>query len=95
MELEFGPGERSGLGEYRTYGLVAYLTGFLLWWAAWAIGVVLCAAVVRAAIEIGTLLAARLRPGRVVDVRQWLERLGMAAMYLGLPAWLLLRILGS
>ena len=31
-------------GEFYTFGLQAYLTTFLLWWAAWAIGVVLCAA---------------------------------------------------
>jgi len=85
----------SGLGEYYAFGLGAYLKGFALWWAAWAIGVVLCAAVLRAAIEVGTLLAVQVRPGRVVNVRRWLERLGMGAVYLGLPAWLLLRMLGS
>ena len=82
----------SGLGEYYTFGLGAYLTGFALWWAAWAIGVVLCAAALRAAIEAGTLVAVLLRPAQAIDIRRWLERLGLAALYLGLPAWLLLRI---
>jgi apolipoprotein N-acyltransferase len=83
----------SAFGEYYTFGLAAYLTTFALWWAAWAIGFVLCAAVLRAAIEAGTLMAALLRPGQAVEARRWLERLGLATLYLGLPAWLLLRVL--
>ena len=66
-----------------------------LWWAAWAIGVVLCAAALRAAIEAGTLAAVLVRPGQALAVRRWLERLGLAALYLGLPAWLLLRVLAD
>jgi apolipoprotein N-acyltransferase len=85
----------SSLGEYYTFGLGAYLKGFALWWAAWAIGVVLCAAVLRTAIEASTLLVAQVQPARAVDVRRWLERLGTAVIYLGLPAWLLLRMLGT
>ena len=85
----------SAFGEYYTFGLKAYLTTFALWWAAWAIGVVLCAAALRAAIEAGTLVAVLLRPGQAIDTRRWLERLGLAAFYLGLPAWLLLRVFGS
>src|SRR5262249_45453138 len=45
-------------GEYLTFGLRAYLTTFALWWAAWAIAVVLCAAAVRAVIEAGTFAGA-------------------------------------
>jgi apolipoprotein N-acyltransferase len=85
----------SAFGEYYTFGLTAYLTSFALWWAAWAIGVLLCAAALRAAIEAGTLLAVLLRPGQAVGARRWLERLGLAALYLGLPAWLLLRAIAS
>lgn len=84
----------SGLGEYYTFGLKAYLTTFALWWAAWAIGVVLSAAALRAAIEAGTLLTAALRPGQTADVRHWLERFSLVALYIGLPAWLLVRALG-
>ena len=82
----------SSFGEYYTFGLTAYLTTFALWWATWAIGVVLCAAALRAAIEAGTLAAVLLRPGQAIGVRRWLERLGLAALYIGLPAWLLLRV---
>jgi apolipoprotein N-acyltransferase len=73
-------------------GLVAYLKGFSLWWAAWAIGVALCAAVLRTAVEIGTVVVVILRRERVVDVRRWLENLGIAGLYLGVPAWLVFRI---
>ena len=82
-------------GEYLTFGLKAYLTTFALWWAAWAIGVVLCAAAVRAVIEAGTVAGVVLAPARATQARQTLERLGLPALYLGLPLWMALRILGS
>jgi apolipoprotein N-acyltransferase len=85
----------SSFGEYEAFGLAAYLKGFALWWAAWLIGVVLTASALRAAIEAGTLATVLLRPTRAVDARRWFERLGLAALYLGMPAWLLMRIIGS
>jgi apolipoprotein N-acyltransferase len=83
----------STFGEYYTFGLSAYLTTFALWWAAWVMGVVLCAAAVRAVIEAGTLAAVRVRPQRSITTRRVLERLGLAALYVGMPAWLLFRVL--
>jgi len=80
-------------GELQAYGALLFLKGFALWWAAWAIGVLLCAALLRAAIEAGTLAALLLRPQQAGALRGWLERLGLALLYLGLPAWLLLRLL--
>ncbi|MNT87281.1 hypothetical protein D3C72_2276780 [compost metagenome] len=56
---------------------------------------VLCASLLRAAIEAGTLLAALLRPLDTVAVRRRLEHAGHAALYVGLPAWLLLNIYGA
>ncbi|MED5618165.1 apolipoprotein N-acyltransferase [Ideonella sp. BN130291] len=85
----------STFGEAYSFGLGAWLATFALWWAAWAIGVVLCAAALRAAIEAGTVMAVLLRPGQAASLRRWLERLGLAALYLGLPAWLLLRAAAS
>jgi len=82
-------------GEYATFGLRAYVTTFALWWAAWAIAVVLCAAAVRALIEAGTLAGVVVAPARAIAARRELERLGLAALYLGLPAWLLWRIVGA
>jgi apolipoprotein N-acyltransferase len=85
----------SSFGEYFSFGLVAYLGAFALWWAAWAIGVVLCAAALRTVIEAGTVLGALLQPARSAASRVWLERLGLAALYLGLPVWLAWRALAS
>jgi apolipoprotein N-acyltransferase len=85
----------STLGEAYAFGLGAYLKGFALWWAAWAIGVTLCAAVLRAAIEAGTLAAVALRPESAAAVRRALETVGRVALYLGLPGWLLLRMLAG
>ncbi|MBT9500130.1 MAG: apolipoprotein N-acyltransferase [Burkholderiaceae bacterium] len=82
----------SSLGEYYSLGLLPFLKSFTLWWAAWAIGVVLCAAVLRTAIETGTLVALLLGPARATEIRRWLERLGLVTLYLGLPGWLLLRL---
>jgi apolipoprotein N-acyltransferase len=82
----------SAFGEYHTFGPLAYLQGFALWWAAWAMGVVLCAALLRVIIEAGTIVGVLLRPAASLQIRRWLERLGLAALYLGLPAWLLLRM---
>lgn len=79
-------------GELHTFGLAAYLNAFAVWWAAWAIGVVLCAATLRAAIEMGTVAAVLVSPVRSIVARRWLERLALAALYVGLPAWLMLRL---
>jgi apolipoprotein N-acyltransferase len=85
----------SAFGEYYSFGLKAYLVAFALWWAAWSIGVVLSAALLRVAIEAGTLLAAMLHPGKVIEVRRWLERFGHLVLYLGLPGWLLTNLSGA
>jgi apolipoprotein N-acyltransferase len=85
----------NSLGEFYTHGLGAYLNAFAIWWAAWVIAVVLCAAALRTAVEAGTLAAVLLRPGQAIAARRWLERLALASLYLGLPAWLALRLLAD
>lgn len=85
----------NAFGEYYSFGLKAYLIAFVLWWAAWSIGVVLSAALLRAAIEMGTLVTALLRPSLTIGIRRWLERLAHVALYLGLPAWLLMNVYGA
>ena len=83
----------SSFGEYHAYGLAAYLKAFAIWWAAWTIAVVICAAVLRAVTEAGTLASVWLRPAGALDARWWLDRLSLAALYLGLPAWLAVKTL--
>jgi apolipoprotein N-acyltransferase len=82
-------------GEYYTYGLAAWLSGLLIWWAAWAIGVMLVAATLRVAIETATVLTLQLAPSHAVSSRRMLEWLGRLILFLGIPGWLLLRIVGS
>jgi len=50
---------------------------------------------VRAVIEAGTLAGVMVAPARAIATRRELERLGLAAIYLGLPAWLMMRIAGG
>lgn len=85
----------SAFGQVYSAGLKAYLATFALWWAAWAIGVVLCAAALRAAVEAGAVGAVLLRPQQSVQARRWLERVALLMLYVGVPAWLLMRVLAS
>jgi apolipoprotein N-acyltransferase len=80
-------------GEYHTFGLQAYLTAFGIWWASWAIGLMLFAAALRTAIEAGTMLTVALRRGPAAGIRQWLEFLGRLLFYVGVPAAFLIRFL--
>ncbi|MBX9899870.1 MAG: apolipoprotein N-acyltransferase [Burkholderiaceae bacterium] len=84
----------SAFGEYSTFGLKAFLLAFGIWWAAWTIGVTCTAAALRAAIETGTLLLVLARRANVIEVRRWLERFGHLALYLGLPVWLVVQVVG-
>ncbi|MGJ7901192.1 apolipoprotein N-acyltransferase [Lysobacter sp. 1R34A] len=82
-------------GEYYSYGLAAYLTGLLIWWASWSIGLMLFAAVLRMAIETVAALAMALRYAHAAALRDALEWLGRLAFYLGVPAWLAWRLLSA
>ena len=79
-------------GEYQTYGLNAYLIALAIWWASWAIGLVLFAAVLRVGIELGTMVVLLLNAERVDGIRRVMEAIGRLLFYVGVPAWLLLRI---
>ncbi|MEO6171796.1 MAG: hypothetical protein ABIP02_01625 [Arenimonas sp.] len=80
-------------GEYQSFGLKAYLIALFIWWASWVIGMVLFAALLRAVIEAGTLLAISLHSEHAIDVRKSLEMLGHFFFYIGVPAWLLIKLL--
>jgi len=79
-------------GEYYTYGLAAWLSGMLIWWAAWAIGLMLFAAALRIVVEIGHLVALQWRPARAHAVRRSLAWLARVAFYAGMPVWLAVRL---
>ncbi len=79
-------------GEYQTYGLKAYLLALVIWWASWAIGLVMLAAVLRIITEAGTLLALLVQPSRAGAARHWLEIGARLLFYVGVPAWWMLRM---
>jgi apolipoprotein N-acyltransferase len=83
----------STFGEWQTFGAQAWLTGFALWWAGWAIAIAIVAAVLRVLIEAATLVTLRLQPAAALPSRRMFERIGMALLFLGPPAWLLARVL--
>lgn len=80
-------------GEWQTFGAQAWLVGFALWWAAWVIAVAMAAAALRALVEAATLLTLTLKPQALLPARRLFERAGLVLLYLGLPAWLLARVL--
>ncbi len=83
----------SPFGEALASGGWAYVLGLAGWWAAWAVGVLLVAALLRVLIEAGCAAAALLRPVHATAARFALERAGLVVLYLGLPAWLAWRML--
>jgi len=76
-------------GEYYTYGLQAYLLGFVAYWWTFAIYLVMWDAVLRALAEATVLAAASVAPDRVHDVRRVVETLHRVAYYGGVPLFLL------
>lgn len=81
-------------GEYYTYGLAAWFTGLLVWWGAWSIGLMLFAAVLRIVVETGHLAVLHW-PARARALRRTLAGVSRVAFYLGLPAWLVVRLLAG
>lgn len=79
-------------GEYQMFGLQAYLLALGIWWVSWAIGLVLFAAVLRAAIEALTILLVLVMPAWTSGGRRILEVVGRLLYYVGVPAWLLIRL---
>lgn len=84
-----------GFGEWLSFGPLAYAQGLLLWWAAWAVGVLLAAAVLRTLVEGVTLALVRWRPQQAVAGRRALHAAELGLLYLGLPAWLAWRALAG
>jgi apolipoprotein N-acyltransferase len=82
-------------GEYHSYGLGPYLGALLIWWASWAIGLCLFAGVLRVVIEAIAAAGLLLQPRSHSGLRTLLEWTGRALYYLGVPAWLGLRLLSG
>lgn len=82
-------------GEWLTFGPQAWITALLIWWASWSIGLVLLAALLRALVGAATLPALALREPGAAAARRWLESSARALYFLGVPAWLALRLLSG
>lgn len=83
-------------GEFYTYGATAWLTGLGIWWAAWAIGLMLFAALLRLLIEGVSLAAAStLSRSLAIRLRQRLETIARLLYFIGVPVFLVVRILGA
>jgi apolipoprotein N-acyltransferase len=82
-------------GEYYTYGLKAYLLGFLIYWATLTIHLVLYAAALRALSELVVLPATYLAPSSAARTRRVVEVTNRVLYYGGVPALVLWRFLAS
>jgi apolipoprotein N-acyltransferase len=96
-------------GEWQSFGFTAWASGLLLWWASWVFGLTLFAALLRLLVEACALLALsmsrllRFRPAArdasaplapvESRLRSGLEWTARAIYYLGVPAWLLMRVM--
>jgi apolipoprotein N-acyltransferase len=85
----------SSFGEYTNFGLQAYLSALLIWWAAWSIGMALLAMALRLLVELGSLAALLLQPARAGNVRTALQGSARTLYFIGAPAWLLWRLLSN
>ena len=78
-------------GEYYTFGARAWLTALLIWWASWAVSLVLVAGALRAVVEAASLAMVILRPDSAPSVRRRLLGVARIAYFVGVPVWLVLR----
>jgi apolipoprotein N-acyltransferase len=85
----------NSFGELYTYGATAWLTGLGIWWSAWAIGLMLFASVLRVLIEVASLTASTVCRSFARDLRQRLETGARLVYFIGVPVFLLVRILGE
>lgn len=82
-------------GEWQTFGAGAWFGALALWWASWAVALVLLAGGLRLAVEAAAAMVLALRPQRVVHARAALLGIARLVYYVGVPAWLALRLLGG
>ncbi|GAB2499406.1 apolipoprotein N-acyltransferase [Arenimonas alkanexedens] len=82
-------------GEAYTYGWGAWFIGLLAWWASWSLGLMLFAAALRIFVEAASLPSLVLMPSRAAAARLLLVWLARALYFIGVPAWLLVRVLSS
>lgn len=83
-------------GEWLTYGPLAWLNGLAIWWGAWSLGLMLLAGALRVVVEgINALALPFVGATRRIVIREASEWLARGVIYLGVPTWLVLRLLGE
>ena len=82
-------------GEYYSFGAGAYLTALAMWWASWAVALVLLAGGLRLVVEAASMTTLALHPPRTADVRRRLLGLARLVYFVGVPGWLLVRLLAG
>lgn len=82
-------------GEAYTYGIGAWLLGLGVWWASWALGLMLFAALLRLLIETITAMAMALGDSRALTARRIATWAAQLAYYVGVPGWLVMRLLAA
>ena len=82
----------SPFGEYYTFGAHAYLSALLIWWASWAVKLVLLAGGLRLLAECGAAAALALQPGHAPRVRSAMLTAARIVYFVGVPLWLWVRL---
>jgi len=82
-------------GEWLTYGPAAWFGGLAIWWGAWSLGMMLFAAGLRVLIEIMHTAAIAFTPTKSAQIRDALAWFARLAFYVGVPAWLALRLFSA
>lgn len=82
-------------GEYYSFGAGAYLTALAMWWASWAVALVLLAGGLRLVVEAASATTLALHPARTADVRRRLLGIARLVYFVGVPGWLLVRLLAG
>ena len=82
-------------GEWLTYGPKAWFSALLIWWASWCIGLVLLAALLRVIVELVTLATLAAPEAHAITSRRGLVSAARAVYFLGVPLWLVLRLLSN
>ncbi|MBI2396543.1 MAG: apolipoprotein N-acyltransferase [Xanthomonadales bacterium] len=80
-------------GELQSYGPIAWLTGLLIWWAAWSLGLMLLAAALRVLSETLSATVFLVHRDAAPATSRLLHRFAQFVYYLGTPAWLVSRLL--
>ena len=80
-------------GEWMAFGPRAWLVGLAIWWAAWALGLMLFASVLRLAIEATTLVGLARGEAASIHARALATGIARVAYLAGVPLLLVTRML--